>query len=87
MKPTLKEGDLIIYKPFKPSENVISEGNLVVLEHPLIKKALMVKRVSEIYVDAITVMGDNESTSIDSRQFGQIHKSKVKGIVEKIFPL
>ena len=87
MYPTLKEGDLIIYKPFKNFENELSEGLLVVVTHPLKKKTLIVKRISKIYSETIEILGDNESTSIDSRQFGQIHISQLQGIVKTIIPL
>ena len=52
MYPTLKEGDLIIYKPFKIFENELSEGLLVVVKHPLRKKTLIVKRISKIYSES-----------------------------------
>ncbi len=87
MYPTLKEGDLIIYKPFKNFDNELSEGLLVVVTHPLRKKTLIVKRISKIYSETIEILGDNESRSIDSRQFGQIHTNQLQGIVETIIPL
>ena len=87
MRPTLKDGDLIIYKPFKQYRHVLSEGLLVVVEHPLRNKTLIIKRISKISAEAIEVVGDNKSTSIDSRQFGKIHTNKIEGIVEKIFPI
>ena len=86
MNPTLKEGDLIIYKPFKDKKHSLSEGLVVVVEHPLRKKTLLIKRISKITALAVEVIGDNESKSIDSRQFGEIQKNKIKGIVETIFP-
>ncbi len=84
--PTLKEGDLIIYKPFQEYDHLISEGLLVVVGHPLKKNTLIVKRISKIYSQGIEVIGDNKEISIDSRQFGQIQKNQIEGIVEKIFP-
>ena len=41
MYPTLKEGDLIIFRPFKNFENELSEGLLVVVIHPLKKRTLI----------------------------------------------
>ena len=87
MYPTLKEGDLIIYKPFENFDNELSEGLLVVVTHPLRKKTLIVKRISKIYSETIEILGDNESRSIDSRQFGQIHTNQLQGIVVTIIPL
>ncbi len=87
MNPTLKEGDLIIYRPFKKNNHVLSEGLLVIINHPLKEKTLIVKRISKISDEAIEVIGDNQAKSIDSRQFGKIHSNKIEGIVEKIFHL
>ncbi len=87
MYPTLKEGDLIIYKPFKNFESELSEGLLVVATHPLKKEITIVKRISKINSEAIEILGENQSKSIDSRQFGQIHTSQIQGIVEAIIPI
>ena len=87
MYPTLKEGDLIIYKPFKNFGTELSEGFLVVVTHPLKKKTTIVKRISKIHSESIEILGENKSKSIDSRQFGQIHISQIQGIVEAIIPL
>ena len=87
MYPTLKEGDLIIYKPLRNFEHEISEGLLIVVTHPLRKKTQIVKRISKVHSEAIEILGDNESKSIDSRQFGQIHTNQLQGIVETIIPL
>ncbi|KGG16273.1 Signal peptidase I [Prochlorococcus sp. MIT 0602] len=86
MTPTLKEGDLIIYKPFKYSEDILLEGLLVVLEHPLKTGVLIVKRIYKIDSGKLEILGDNKSSSTDSRQFGQIRKEQIQGIVEKIIP-
>ena len=50
MYPTLREGDLIIYKPFKNFDNELSEGLLVVVTHPLKKKTLIVSKFEILYI-------------------------------------
>ncbi|WP_235619530.1 nickel-type superoxide dismutase maturation protease [Prochlorococcus sp. SS52] len=84
MLPTLKNGDLIIYKPYKYRKDKIIQGSLVVVQHPIHKETLIIKRVSKISSSHIEILGDNKKESIDSRQFGQINKLQVLGIVEKI---
>ncbi len=84
MLPTINKGDLIIYKPFKYHQDLLIEGLVVVVKHPLKKESLIVKRISKINSSNVEILGDNESISIDSRQFGQINKKEIKGIVETI---
>ncbi len=84
MLPLISKGDIIIYKPFKDRKDLLLEGSIVVVNHPLEKGMLIVKRISKINSSTIEILGDNEYRSIDSRQFGQVNKSQVKGIVETI---
>ncbi len=84
MRPAINKGDLIIYIPFKDQKDLLTEGLVVVLKHPIEKENLIVKRISKIDCSEIEVLGDNESISIDSRQFGKIHKNQIQGIVETI---
>ncbi len=86
MLPTINKGDLIIYKPFKHQTDILQEGLVVVAKHPLKDNSLIIKRISKINYSNVEVLGDNLSTSIDSRQFGQINKRQIKGIVERIIP-
>ena len=87
MIPTLYEGDLLIYKPFNHQSNEIEVGNLIILRLPVQEEVLIVKRVFSINSNHIEVRGDNESYSIDSREFGPISYKQIKGIVEHIIPL
>ncbi len=84
MEPTILSGDLVIYRPINSTKNLLKEGSIVVLMHPLKNKTLIVKRIDLIEKDAIMLLGDNQSRSIDSRQFGLIQKEAIKGIVESI---
>ncbi len=84
MMPTIQEGDLIIYRPYKVNKDVLSTGSLVVVNNPINKKSLIIKRISKIESSKIMLLGDNQSKSTDSRQFGEINKNQVQGIVESI---
>ncbi len=84
MMPTISEGDLIIYKPYKDKEDLLFEGSLVVVKYPINKKKLIIKRIAKIDSSKIMLLGDNQSKSTDSRQFGEINKSQIQGVVETI---
>ncbi len=84
MLPTLKEGDLLIYKPFSYKEDYLYEGLIVVIKHPFEQGQLMVKRISKVRYSSIEIIGDNVASSIDSRQLGAINKVNIEGIVENI---
>ena len=84
MAPAINDGDLIIYKPFKESQEKLLQGYLVVVKHPIEKNTLIVKRISKVHSSSIEILGDNQIESIDSRHFGAIRKTLIKGIV-KVF--
>ncbi len=83
MLPTLKEGDLLIYKAFS-KEDCLKEGLIVVIKNPYKKNQLMVKRISKVKNSSIEIIGDNTEFSIDSRQLGAINKTYIEGIVESV---
>lgn len=86
MMPTISHGDLVIYRPIKNKQFIVKEGCIVVISHPLDPKNLMVKRVHQCNKWAIDLRGDNETSSIDSRQFGVVNHQHLRGIVEQIIP-
>ena len=81
MSPLLSHGDLLIYRSINLK---LKEGQIVVFNHPNEKNRLIVKRIHNIKNTGVDVRGDNQSASIDSRQFGLIGKSSILGIVEKV---
>ena len=86
MTPTINNGDLIIYKPFVYDKDILYKGSLVVVNHPLKESTLIVKRISKLSELTIELLGDNRRASIASRHFGQVSKTLVQGVVEKIIP-
>lgn len=79
MLPTLEEGQLIV--ALKPLRGV-GLHDIVIINHDGREK---IKRVTDVSVDRLYVRGDNPRHSTDSRHFGWIHKSNVKGRV--VWPL
>ncbi len=84
MEPTLYEGDVVIYRPINYCESTPKEGSIVVADHPLDPQTLIIKRLHQKNALGLELRGDNEKSSIDSRQFGLVSHSQIRGIVEKI---
>jgi nickel-type superoxide dismutase maturation protease len=87
MSPTLRPGDLLVAARSGP----IRRGALVVLEHPERPGYEMVKRLAGIPGDAVGgvtlgpdefwLIGDNPSSSTDSRTMGPFARSSIRGVV------
>jgi nickel-type superoxide dismutase maturation protease len=87
MSPTLEEGDFLI--AIRP--RVLHAGTLVVIEHPERRGFEMVKRLSAgpgsvieglmLGPDEWWVIGDLPSASTDSRSFGAVRASAIRGEV------
>jgi nickel-type superoxide dismutase maturation protease len=71
MLPTLKNGDWLLIQYVK-SPDVVREGDVVVLRHPLQQDLLIVKRAVERRDGGWWVLGDNTFAESDSRQFGTV---------------
>ena len=84
MLPTIREGDLVIYRPLKKEKYPSLQGCIVVAKDPLDSKNLIIKRVAKEDHLGIKLIGDNKQNSIDSRHFGHIHHTCIYGIVEQI---
>ncbi len=87
MYPTLKDGDIIIYKPLKKKFHKLHKNSIVVALDPNTSKELIIKRVYKINNCAIELRGDNKSISIDSRHYGTMRKENIEGSVSKIISL
>ncbi len=87
MAPTLLPGDLLLAR----AGATASTGALVVVEHPARPGYEMVKRVRgspgerigdrRLRDDEYWVTGDNAEESTDSRQFGALARSSIRGLV------
>jgi len=87
MAPTLQDGDLLV----AARRGRVHKGSLVLIEHPSQPGFEMVKRVEAMAgdrsgewflgADQYFVLGDDPSASTDSRQFGPIAGSAIRGVV------
>ncbi len=86
MRPTLLNGDFVIYKPVNQGNCFPKKGSIVVVKNPIDPEVLIIKRVKRSSPVGLELRGDNEVSSIDSRQFGLVNKNQLCGIVEQIIP-
>ena len=82
MVPTLLPGDRVLVLaglgPLRPS---IRTGDLVALADPRDPGRIMIKRVAGFDGSRVVVRGDNEGASTDSRHFGPVDPSTLRGRV------
>ncbi len=75
MLPTLKPGDYLFVNKFSKK---LFTMDIIVFKHD---DKFLVKRIEKIFGDKIFVIGDNTSSSTDSRTLGYIDKNSVVGKV------
>lgn len=75
MEPTLEDGDRLLCGPVLR----LRPGDLVVIEEPGGHGLLAVKRVAACGRDGVVVLGDNPAASRDSRAYGAVPRSAVRG--------
>lgn len=78
MAPTLVPGDRLLVRRWPTG---LAPGALVVVADPRTPDRLVVKRVAAVDADAVTVLGDNPAASTDSRAYGTLPRSAVRGRV------
>jgi nickel-type superoxide dismutase maturation protease len=83
MEPTLEPGDrLLLLKTRR-----VRAGDLVVLPDPRVPARMVVKRVVLASAGGLTVRGDNAAASTDSRQFGVVPRTSIRGrVIYRYFP-
>jgi signal peptidase I len=101
MRPTLREGDLVLTMPLPPVRHdgplhgaawearrrLVRPGVMVVLSEPGDREHLIIKRVTAVTPDGVEVVGDDPGWSIDSRTFGSVPHRDVRRIVLGKVPL
>ena len=75
MLPNLKSGKLVLGWCYSVK---FQPGQVVIFKH---QGREMIKRIQDIEVDGLFVVGDNPSASTDSRNFGRITKAQVRARV------
>ena len=79
MVPALRDGDRLLVW-LRPPRRTPSVGRVVLIELP--GRPLSVKRLASVERDGrITVEGDNEFGSTDSRALGSLPATAVRGVV------
>lgn len=82
MVPTLLPGDrLLVWRGLGPLRPPIRVGDLVALADPRDPGRVMVKRVGAVAGPEVSVVGDNEAASTDSRHFGPVRTAALHGRV------
>jgi len=95
MRPTLRQGDLVLTVPLPPvsgdrplrgaawgmRRRLVRPGALVVLSEPGDRAHLIIKRATSITPGGVAVIGDDPGWSIDSRTFGTVPHRDVRRLV------
>lgn len=77
MLPTLEPGDrLVVARLGRPAP-----GDLVAVPDPRVPRRLLVKRVASVSGTQVELRGDNPGHSTDSRRFGPVPQSALRGRV------
>ncbi|HAM02575.1 MAG TPA: nickel-type superoxide dismutase maturation protease [Acidimicrobiaceae bacterium] len=75
MRPTLEPGDrLLVVRTGR-----LRRGDLVAVADPRYPGRLLVKRAAEVNSGWVELRGDNPEASTDSREFGAVPVSEVRG--------
>jgi len=77
MYPALRQGQVVVCS----SLHGLRKNRVVIIRHDDKEK---VKRLDSIKDEKITVVGDNQDQSTDSRDFGKLEKRQIIGVV--IYP-
>ena len=82
MIPTFRPGERILIDP----RGTIAEGDVVVIRHPFRSNVVMLKRLQKIEEDGrYFLLGDNPDESEDSRTFGAVSVTYLKGKAVAVF--
>jgi nickel-type superoxide dismutase maturation protease len=83
MQPVLRPADRILVATWLEPR----VGDIVVVRDPEWRSTNLVKRVVALTPDGLEVRGDNPNVSRDSRHFGQVPRTLVRGrVVYRYFP-
>ena len=75
MWPTLKPKDRVIVRPLNQHSEFPAIGSIIVCIHPQQPSRRVIKRLSSVTENQLTILGDCPDASTDSRQWGRISKS------------
>lgn len=87
MSPTYNPGDWLLFRTLslatavKLSKLINLVGKVVILERDSMPGILQIKRVIRIEENALWVEGDNKTFSTDSRSWGVVAPTEIRGVV------
>ncbi|MEJ6828224.1 MAG: nickel-type superoxide dismutase maturation protease [Synechococcus sp. ArSW.bin.68] len=81
MWPTLKPKDRVILRPLNQHSELPAIGTIIVCIHPQQPSRRVIKRLSCVTDNQLTILGDCPDASTDSRQWGRIPKACLIGEV------
>ena len=80
MEPALEDGDWVLVDPDAFRFRSPRPGDLVLAPDPREPERVLIKRVADVALDGrLTILGDAPDTSTDSREFGTIAVTDVRG--------
>jgi nickel-type superoxide dismutase maturation protease len=80
MAPGLQPGDrLVVWRPASWRTTAVHAGDIVAAPHPRHPERTVLKRAGAVGPDGVLLLGDNPSQSTDSRHFGRIPVTSVRG--------
>jgi len=80
MEPALEDGDWVLVDPDSYAARLPRPGELILAPDPRESGRVLIKRVAEVSPDGrLTVLGDAPDASTDSRAFGAIDATDVRG--------
>ena len=80
MEPSLKEGQIVWVNNWSYLLSNPKVGDIVVFRF---HNKELVKRITQIKIDSVEVVGDNKADSLDSKDLGSIF---LKDIIGKVWP-
>jgi nickel-type superoxide dismutase maturation protease len=87
MLPLLVPGSEVLLDPWAYADHSPTPTDVVVADHPTQPGLRIIKRVEFVSSDGRCYLkGDNMGESSDSRQFGLVPTSKIRGKVMCLFP-
>jgi nickel-type superoxide dismutase maturation protease len=80
MAPGLQPGDrLVVWRPAIWRTGAVRTGDIVAAPDPRHPERSILKRAGAVGPDGVLLLGDNPSQSTDSRHFGRIPVTSVRG--------
>ena len=80
MAPALQPGDrLVVWRPAGLEVRAVRTGDIVAAPDPRHPERTVLKRAGAVGPDGVLLFGDNPGQSTDSRHFGRIPVTSVRG--------